>query len=122
MDVTPGEGCVVLTKSKPTKGKGKPAKSIAKTTMKKDMRRMAKAVSKEVEAFRPDLQVCVCYGGIGVCYVTGGHAGSSGVGLAVLDPSIAPPLAVDRSDPGSQRLSIGSIPTHFDRTVVHICE
>eukprot|EP00192_Tetraselmis_astigmatica_P025336 CAMPEP_0117678064 /NCGR_PEP_ID=MMETSP0804-20121206/17078_1 /TAXON_ID=1074897 /ORGANISM="Tetraselmis astigmatica, Strain CCMP880" /LENGTH=131 /DNA_ID=CAMNT_0005487387 /DNA_START=62 /DNA_END=457 /DNA_ORIENTATION=+ len=56
LDVTPSDGAVVLTKSKPTKGKGKPVNGVAKTTMKKDMRRMAKAVSKEVEGFRPDLK------------------------------------------------------------------
>lgn len=57
VDISPADGAVVLTKSKPSKGKGKPAKAKASTTMKKDMRRMAKAVSKEVGSFRPDLKV-----------------------------------------------------------------
>eukprot|EP00873_Tetraselmis_striata_P014494 jgi/Tetstr1/434758/TSEL_023809.t1 len=56
VDISPADGAVVLTKSKPSKGKGKPAKAKASTTMKKDMRRMAKAVSKEVGSFRPDLK------------------------------------------------------------------
>lgn len=57
LNITPAEASVVLSKTKPTKGKGKPAKRAASTVMKKDMRRMARAVTKEVENFRPDLKV-----------------------------------------------------------------
>uniref|UniRef100_A0A7S1SRK2 Ribosomal eL28/Mak16 domain-containing protein n=2 Tax=Eukaryota TaxID=2759 RepID=A0A7S1SRK2_9CHLO len=56
VDISPTDSAVVLTKSKPTKGRGKPAKAKASTVMKKDMRRMAKTVSKEVGNFRPDLK------------------------------------------------------------------
>mmetsp|Transcript_43078 Transcript_43078/g.102283 ORF Transcript_43078/g.102283 Transcript_43078/m.102283 type:complete len:135 (-) Transcript_43078:58-462(-) len=56
VDLAPADSAVVLTKSKPTKGKGKPAKSAYSNTMKRDVRRMMKTVGREVEGFRPDLK------------------------------------------------------------------
>ena len=46
-----------VRKTKPTKGKGKPAKSQYSITMKKDVRRMQKSIAKEIDSFRPDLKV-----------------------------------------------------------------
>merc|ERR1712226_684958 len=54
--VSAGDQAVIVTKSKATKGKGKPAKGTASTTMKKDVRRMAKALKAEVGGYRPDLE------------------------------------------------------------------
>ena len=57
VNVAPADGAVVLSKTKPAKGKGKPAKSQYSVTMKKDVRRMQKSIAKEIDAFRPDLKV-----------------------------------------------------------------
>merc|ERR1712063_80301 len=56
VNVSPADNAVVLSKTKPTKGKGKPAKANYSVTMKKDVRRMQKSIAKEIDAFRPDLK------------------------------------------------------------------
>jgi len=59
VDVTPTEGGVVLTtKTKNSSRKGNPATVFNKTTLTKDFRRVAKAISKNTagNGYRPDLE------------------------------------------------------------------